>query len=78
MPNGTNEHITDSIISLIEEKAEIVNQELTEQYLQGTGKELYENVIKNVGPGSSAATLSINLLPGEERPNAITIRCSIE
>ncbi|MBT8180740.1 MAG: efflux RND transporter permease subunit [Eudoraea sp.] len=71
MPNGTNEKITDSIISLIEEKAEIVNQELTEQYLQGTGKVLYENVIKNVGPGSSAATLSINLLPGEERPDEI-------
>ncbi len=71
MPNGTNEKITDSIISLIEDKAEIVNQELTEQYLQGTGKVLYENVIKNVGPGSSAATLTINLLPGEERPNAI-------
>ena len=71
MPNGTNEKITDSIITLIEEKAEIVNQELTEQYLQGTGKELYENVIKNVGPGSSAATLTINMLPGEERPNEI-------
>lgn len=71
MPNGTNEKITDSIISMIEEKAEIVNQELTEQYLQGTGKELYENVIKNVGPGSSAATLTLNLLPGEERPNEI-------
>ena len=71
MPNGTNEKITDSIITLIEDKAEIVNQELTEQYLKGTGKELYENVIKNVGPGSSAATLTINLLPGEERPNEI-------
>lgn len=71
MPNGTNERVTDSIISLLEEKAEIVNQELTEQYLQGTGKVLFENVIKEVGPGSSAATLTINLLPGEERPNAI-------
>ncbi len=71
MPNGTNEKITDSIISLIEEKAEIVNQELTEQYLKGTGKVLYENVIKNLGPGSSSATLTINLLPGEERPDAI-------
>ncbi len=71
MPNGTNEKITDSIITLIEDKAELVNQELTEQYLKGTGKVLYENVIKNVGPGSSAATLTINLLPGEERPNAI-------
>jgi len=71
MPNGTNEKVTDSIISVIEEKAEIVNQELTEQYLKGTDKILYENVIKNVGPGSSSATLTINLLPGEERPDAI-------
>ncbi|MBT8291000.1 MAG: efflux RND transporter permease subunit, partial [Muriicola sp.] len=71
MPNGTNEKVTDSIISFIEEKAEIVNQELTEQYLKGTDKVLYENVIKNVGPGSSTASLTINLLPGEERPDEI-------
>lgn len=71
MPNGTNEKVTDSIISLIEEKAEIVNQELTEKYLKGTGKVLFENVIKRVGPGSSSATLTINMLPGEERPDAV-------
>ncbi|NHF58492.1 efflux RND transporter permease subunit [Flavobacteriaceae bacterium TP-CH-4] len=71
MPNGTNEKVTDSIISLIEEKSEIVNEELTEQYLKGTDKVLFENVIKRIGPGSSAATLTINLLPGEERPDAI-------
>ncbi|MEM7379851.1 MAG: efflux RND transporter permease subunit [Bacteroidota bacterium] len=71
MPNGTNERVTDSIISMIEEKAEIVNQELTEQYLAGTDKVLFENMIKSVGPGSSAATLEINLLPGEERPDAV-------
>ena len=56
---------------MIEEKAEIVNQELTEEYLAGTDKVLYQNMIKNLGPGSSAATLVINLLPGEERPDAI-------
>ena len=71
MPNGTNEKVTDSIISLIEEKAKIVNDELTAQYLAGTDKELFRNMIKRVGPGSSAATLTINLLPGEERPNEI-------
>lgn len=71
MPNGTNEKVTDSIITMIEEKAEIVNQELTEQYLKGTGKVLFENVIKKIGPGSSAATLTINMLPGEERPDEI-------
>nr|WP_299170299.1 efflux RND transporter permease subunit [uncultured Allomuricauda sp.] len=71
MPNGTNERVTDSIISLIQEKAKIVNQELTDEYLKGTDKVLFENMLKNVGPGSSAATLVINLLPGEERPDAI-------
>ncbi|MDO6817609.1 efflux RND transporter permease subunit [Zobellia sp. 1_MG-2023] len=72
MPNGTNEKITDSIISLIEEKSKIVNQELTEKYLKGTDKVLFENTIKRIGPGTSAASLDINLLPGEERPDAIS------
>ena len=71
MPNGTNEKVTDSIISLIQEKSAIVNEELTAEYLQGSGKVLFENMIKNVGPGSASATLEINLLPGEERPDAI-------
>ncbi|MGB5236489.1 MAG: efflux RND transporter permease subunit [Flavobacteriaceae bacterium] len=71
MPNGTNEKVTDSIISMIEDKANIVNSELTTKYLGGTDKVLFENMIKNLGPGSSAATLVINLLPGEERPDEI-------
>ncbi len=71
MPNGTNEKVTDSIISLIQDKALIVNEELTAKYLVGTDKVLFENTIKNLGPGSSAATLVINLLPGEERPDEI-------
>jgi len=71
MPNGTNERVTDSIIGIIEDKAEIVNKELTEKYLKGTDKVLFENIIRRVGPGTSAASLSINLLPGEERPTAI-------
>ena len=72
MPNGTNEVITDSIISLIEDKAEIVNQEFTEEYLKGTDKILFDNIIKRVGSGSSSALLTINLLPGEERPAEIS------
>lgn len=71
MPNGTNEKVTDSIITMIEEKAKIVNEELTEKYLKGTDKVLFENVIKTIGPGSSTATLTINMLPGEERPDEI-------
>lgn len=71
MPNGTNEKVTDSIISLIQEKAKIVDQELTDKFLKGTGKDLFVNMIKNLGPGSSAARLQINLLPGEERPDEV-------
>ena len=72
MPNGTNEKVTDSIISLIQDKAHIVNQELTDKFLQGSDKMLFVNMIKNLGPGASAARLQINLLPGEERPDNIS------
>lgn len=72
MPNGTNERTTDSIISLIEEKAWEVNEELTLKYEAVLDTALFENIIKNIGPGSATASLSINLLPGEDRPNEIS------
>lgn len=71
MPNGTNEKITDSIISMIEDKADIVNEEFTETYLKGTDKVLVENTIRTIS-SSSSATLRINMLPGEERPDVIS------
>ncbi|MEF3077425.1 efflux RND transporter permease subunit [Winogradskyella poriferorum] len=70
MPAGTNVKITDSIISMIEEKSFIVNQELTEKYLKGTDKQLFENTIVSIN-SSSSANLRINLLPGEERPDEV-------
>ncbi|PRP68438.1 hypothetical protein BST86_00060 (plasmid) [Nonlabens agnitus] len=74
MPNGTAESITDSIISSIQEKAQIVNKELTEEYLTdevyGDSVMLFENIIKSQ-TSSSSANLSINLLPGETRPEAL-------
>ena len=74
MPNGTNEKITDSIITMIEETSEIVNKELTDKFLKGTGKNLFVNSIKTLGSGSSRANLIINLLPGEQRPDNIRAR----
>ncbi|MDA8948152.1 efflux RND transporter permease subunit [Flavobacteriaceae bacterium] len=71
MPNGTNERITDSIISIIEQKSQILEQEFNEKYLAGTGKTLFINTIKTLGNGSSRANLTLNMLPGEERPNSI-------
>lgn len=70
MPNGTNVKVTDSIISMIEEKSFIVNEEFTEKYLKGTSKELFENTILTLN-SSSSANLRINMLPGEERPDEI-------
>ncbi len=66
MPQGTNEKITDSIISDIETKTRKVAQEFTEKY-STDGESVIENVLKQIGNGSSKANLKINLLPGEER-----------
>ncbi len=74
MPKGTNQRVTDSVISMIAEKAVLVNQELTKKYLIGEdfiGQDLFENQIKRINTASSAS-LVINLLPGEERPDAIS------
>lgn len=71
MPNGTNEKVTDSIISLIQDKARILNEQLTEEYLEDPNKPLFRNMLKTIGPGSAAAELVINLLPGEERPDEV-------
>ncbi|MCB9255899.1 MAG: efflux RND transporter permease subunit [Chitinophagales bacterium] len=65
MPEGTSAEITDSIISYIEAKAWIANDEFTEK--QSGQKQVVENVIKTLGPGTSNASLAVNLLPGEER-----------
>jgi multidrug efflux pump subunit AcrB len=73
MPNGTNEKVTDSIISYIEKKAMEATNQINNEYLgENPENHLVENFIKKIGPGSSAASLTINLLPGEERPNEIT------
>lgn len=74
MPNGTNERITDSIITQIEKTSKLVDQEFTEKYLKGEEKSLFVNTIKTLGNGASKANLTINLLPGEQRPDLIRSR----
>lgn len=65
MPQGTNESITDSIISSIEEKVWIINQEYDPKDFDN--EPVVQNIIKRIGPGTSNATLTVNLLPGELR-----------
>jgi len=65
MLQGTNEKITDSIISEIEAAAWKINDEFTKK--QSTNEPVIQNIIKRIGPGSAIGTLTINLLPGETR-----------
>ena len=65
MPQGTNEAITDSIISHIESVAWQVGEEFTKR--QEDNKPAIENIIKTIGPGTANASIRLNLLPGEER-----------
>ncbi len=65
MPQGTNEKITDSIISAIENKVWVVGQDFTKKQ---TGQiPVIKNVLKKIGPGTATASLNVNLLPGQER-----------
>ncbi len=65
MPQGTSESITDSIITIIDEATWHINEDFTAR--QSDHKSVVENTIRRIGPGTSTATLEVNLLPGEER-----------
>jgi len=65
MPQGTNEMITDSIISSIEDKVWIVNADYDKADYDN--QSVVQNIIKRIGPGTSNASLTVNLLPGELR-----------
>jgi multidrug efflux pump subunit AcrB len=65
MPQGTNVNTTDSIISIIEEKAWAVNEKY--MGLQTGSDSVVLNIVKTIGPGSSKAKLDVNLLQGELR-----------
>ncbi|GAB1309175.1 efflux RND transporter permease subunit [Urechidicola sp. KH5] len=65
MPQGTNEKITDSLATIIEDAIWRVNEVYTEK--QSGDQEVVLNVIKRIGPGSASARITANLLQGELR-----------
>ena len=71
MPQGTNVEVTDSIISIIEAKAWGVNEIYKDK--QAGGDSVIKNIVKQIGPGTSTASLTINLLEGELRDFAADI-----
>jgi multidrug efflux pump subunit AcrB len=73
MPQGTHESITDSIISHIETVAIEVGREFD---IKQDGDAVL-NIIRRIGPGSSTASLNINLLAGEQRNFPSTAMSSV-
>lgn len=63
MPQGTNENVTDSLITNLEQSVWQVN----DKFMEKQGDSVVLNVIKTIGPGSSVASLTVNLLQGELR-----------
>jgi multidrug efflux pump subunit AcrB len=65
MPKGTSEQITTTQILKIENAVWKVNEAYTEKQ---TGKvDVVDNVITRIGPGTSTASVRVNLLPGDKR-----------
>jgi len=75
MPQGTNEKITEDIINGIEEKVWEMNEIYTEK--QTGNLTVVRNVIKRIGPGTSTAKLTINLLQGDQRDIGADIYASV-
>ncbi|HHM21403.1 MAG TPA: efflux RND transporter permease subunit, partial [Bacteroidetes bacterium] len=90
MPQGTAESVTDSIISIIEQKAWEVHGPLSEKY--NGGRDVFLNTVRQIGtaqgsatgpPGAvaqavggdaSKAVLTINLKPEEERGSVTALQ----
>ncbi len=65
MPQGTSVTITDSLLAVIEEATWEVNEDFTER--QTGNRQVIDNTIRQIGPGTGSGSLRINLLPGELR-----------
>ncbi len=63
-PQGTNERITDSLATYVENKVWEINEQLGENELGG---DHILSTVKQIGPGSSASSITVNLSPSETR-----------
>jgi multidrug efflux pump subunit AcrB len=65
MPKGTSEQITTAQILKIENAAWQVNEIYTEK--QTGNLNVVDNILTRIGPGTSSASVTVNLLPGDQR-----------
>jgi multidrug efflux pump subunit AcrB len=65
MPSGTHENVTEKYLKQIQEATWAVNDSISA--LRTDGKEIVENVMIKVGPGTNVGSVNIRLLGTEER-----------
>ena len=65
MPSGTRENITESYLEEIQAAAWMVNEKMSLE--RADAKNIVENVLLKVGPGTNAGSVTIRLLGTEER-----------
>ena len=65
MPSGTRENITESYLEEIQAAAWRVNEKMSSE--RADAKDIVENVLLKVGPGTNAGSVTIRLLGTEER-----------
>jgi len=65
MPSGTRENITEEYLEDIQAAAWRVNQKMSSE--RADGKDIVENVLLKVGPGTNVGSVTIRLLGTEER-----------
>jgi len=65
MPSGTRENITEGYLEDIQAAAWRVNQKMSSE--RADGKDIVENVLLKVGPGTNVGSVTIRLLGTEER-----------
>ncbi|MBI9035870.1 MAG: efflux RND transporter permease subunit [Bacteroidales bacterium] len=65
MPAGTRSEVTDYWISQIEEAAWKANQEMKSE--RGDSLDVIKNIVKQLGPTTADAKISVNLIKGEIR-----------
>ncbi|MEM1258719.1 MAG: efflux RND transporter permease subunit, partial [Bacteroidota bacterium] len=63
-PQGTNERVTDSLASYVENTVWDINEQLDENELGG---DHVLSTVKQIGPGSAASSITVNLSPSETR-----------
>ncbi|WP_299529801.1 efflux RND transporter permease subunit [Ulvibacterium sp.] len=63
-PQGTHENLTDSLAIYVENSVWKVNRDLGKNEI---GRDHIVSTVKQIGPGSSASTITVNLSPSETR-----------